>query len=135
MKRMIIIVAIALLVTGALFAEEAVLIDFSKLVADIIPNDDDTPTQNRATVMDYARVAGASFTEDQKAVMKTSLAITNWDVLLASSSRTVERQSLCYTAEAPSKQWGTVLGVRINFPLEPWNSHAFIRPPFEIPAF
>ncbi|MDR2029656.1 MAG: flagellar filament outer layer protein FlaA [Treponema sp.] len=135
MKRMFILVAIALFTVGALFAEEAVLIDFSKLVADIIPNQDNAPTQNRATMMDYANVAGGSFTTEQKAVMKTSLAIPNWDVVLASSSRTVGNQVRSYTLEAPSKQWGTVMGIRIHFPVEPFNSWAIIKPPFDIPAF
>jgi hypothetical protein len=134
MKRMLILVAIGLLVAGALFAEEAVLIDFAKLTADIVPVDD-KPTQNKATMMDYANVAGSSFTTEQKAVMKTSLAITNWEVTLASSSRTVGNMVLSYTKEAPSKQWGTVMGVRIHFPVESFNSWAMIKPPFDIPAF
>jgi hypothetical protein len=135
MKRIFILVAISLFVMGSLFAEEAVLIDFSKLTADIIPGQDDQPTQNRATVMDYSQVAGGSFTTEQRSVMKTSLAITNWDVTLASSSRTVENQVRSFTREAPSRQWGTVMGVRIHFPVESWNSWATIRPPFDIPAF
>jgi hypothetical protein len=135
MKRMFILVAIALFIVGSLFAEEAILIDFSKLTADIVANQDNQPTQNRATAMDYANVAGGSFTTEQKAVMKTSLAITNWDVVLASSSRTVGNQVNSYTLEAPSKQWGTVMGVRIHFPVENWNSWALIKPPFDIPAF
>jgi hypothetical protein len=135
MKRIFILVAITLLVMGSLFAEEAILIDFSKLTADIIPDQDDKPTQNRATVMDFSQVAGGSFTPEQKAVMKTSLAINNWEVKLASSSRSIGNQVRSYTLEAPSKQWGTVMGVRIHFPVEPWNSWATIRPPFEIPAF
>ena len=134
MKRMLILVAIGLLLAGALFAEEAVLIDFAKLTADIVPVDD-KPTQNRATMMDYSNVAGNSFTTEQKAVMKTSLAITNWEVIFASSSRTVGNMVLSYTKEAPSKQWGTVMGVRIHFPVESFNSWAIIKPPFEIPAF
>ncbi|MDR2759769.1 MAG: flagellar filament outer layer protein FlaA [Spirochaetaceae bacterium] len=135
MKRMFILVAIALFIVGSLFAEEAILIDFSKLTADIVANQDNQPTQNRATAMDYANVAGGSFTTEQKTVMKTSLAITNWDVVLASSSRTVGNQVNSYTLEAPSKQWGTVMGVRIHFPVENWNSWAIIKPPFDIPAF
>ncbi|MDR1178352.1 MAG: flagellar filament outer layer protein FlaA [Spirochaetaceae bacterium] len=135
MKRMFILVAIALFIAGSLFADEAVLIDFSKLVADIVPNQDNAPTQNRATMMDYSNVAGGSFTTEQKAVMKTSLAITNWDVVLASSSRTVDNQIRSYTVEAPSKMYGTVLGMRIHFPVEPFNSWARINPPFEIPAY
>jgi len=135
MKRMLILLTIVLLSVGTLFAEEAVLIDFSTLTADIMANDDDKPTQNRATIMDYGMVAGASFTEEQKSVMKTSLAITNWNVNLASSSRFVDNMIRTYTAEAPSKQYGTVMGVRIHFPVEPFNSWATIRPPFEIPAY
>jgi hypothetical protein len=134
MKRMLILVAIVSLVGGTLFAEEAVLIDFAKLAADIVPVDD-KPTQNRATMMDYSNVAGSSFTTEQKSVMKTSLAIENWEVLLASSSRTVTNMVLSYTKEAPSKQWGKVMGVRIHFPVESHNAWAMIKPPFEIPAF
>jgi hypothetical protein len=138
---MLILVAIVSLVAGSLFAEEAVLIDFGKLTADIhvavSPDDeDDTPNQNRQTMMDFSRVRyGGSFTEEQRKVMKTSLAITNWEVLLSSSSRTVTNMVLSFTREASSKQWGTVMGVRIHFPLESYNSWAFIKPPFDIPAY
>jgi hypothetical protein len=141
MKKMLVLVAIVSLVAGSLFAEEAVLIDFGKLAADIHvslgPNDeDDTPNQNRATMMDYSSVRfGGSFTQEQKAVMKTSLAIGNWEVLLASSSRTIPNMVLSHTREAQSKQWGTVMGVRVRFPVENFHSWAVIKPPFEIPAF
>jgi hypothetical protein len=136
MKRMFILVAIVLLTVGVLFAEEAILIDFSKLAADISVNTQDGAlNQNRATAMDYANVAGGSYTTEQKSVMKTSLAITNWEVVLASSSRTIGNQVRSYTMEAPSRQWGTVMGVRIHFPVESYNSWARINPPFEIPAF
>jgi hypothetical protein len=136
MKRMFILVAIVMLTVGALFAEEAILIDFSKLAADIsVNNQEGVLNQNRATAMDYANVAGGSYTTEQKSVMKTSLAITNWEVVLASSSRTVGNQVRSYTMEAPSRQWGTVMGVRIHFPVESHNSWARINPPFDIPAF
>jgi hypothetical protein len=135
MKRMFILLAIVLFAAGFVFAEEAVLIDFGLLAADILPDQDNQPTQNRRTVMDYSNIAGGSFTQEQKAVMKTSLAIANWDVTLASSSRFVQNQMLTYTKEAPSKQWGTVMGLRIHFPTEPYNSWAIVKPPFEIPAF
>jgi hypothetical protein len=138
MKRIFILITVALFITGTSFAEEAILIDFAKLAADITVNDDSDnagPNQNRRTMMDYGTVAGGSFTTEQKQVMKTSLAIANWEVDLASSSRTVGNVTRSYTSEAPSKQWGTVLGVRIHFPVEPFNSWAIIRPPFEIPAY
>jgi hypothetical protein len=136
MKRMFILVAIVVLTVGALFAEEAILIDFSKLAADIsVNNQEGVLNQNRATTMDYANVAGGSYTAEQKSVMKTSLAITNWEVVLASSSRTIGNQVRSYTMEAPSRQWGTVMGVRIHFPVESHNAWARINPPFDIPAF
>jgi hypothetical protein len=139
MKKMLILVVIAIL-AGPLFAEEAVLIDFTLLKADIhvrlSENDNsDQPNQNRRTMMDFSHVAGGSFTTQQRSVMKTSLAIEQWEVLLASSSRTVSSVGLSYTREAPSNQYQTVMGVRVNFPIEPFNSWALVKPPFEIPAF
>jgi hypothetical protein len=140
MKRIFILLTIMLTAVG-LFAEEAILIDFTKLAADIIPaqqqeeGQEPQMTQNRATIMDYGAVTGGSFTEEQKQIMKTSLAIRNWNIILASSSRTVNREVLSYAEEADSKQYGKVLGVRVNFPTEPWNSWALIKPPFEIPAY
>jgi len=123
-----------------LFAEEGVLVDFSTLKADIHistnPNDKtDTPNQNKQTVMDFSHTAGSSFTAQQKALMNTSLAIGNWEVHLASSSRTVQNVSLSFTKEAASKEYGTVMGVRVRFPTEPFNSWALVKPPFDIPAY
>ncbi|MDR0487744.1 MAG: flagellar filament outer layer protein FlaA [Treponema sp.] len=139
MKRVFVLVVVALL-AGLLFAEEGVLIDFSLLKADIHVKVSDTdqgtaPNQNRQTMMDFSHVAGGSFTTQQKSAMKTSLAIENWEVVLASSARTVENIGLSYTREAPSKQFDTVMGVRVHFPVEAHNSWAMIKPPFEIPAF
>lgn len=136
MKRIFILLLVALFAAGSLFAEEAVLIDFSLLKADILPDEQtEKPTQNQHTVMDYANVAGASYTDEQKALMKTSLAITNWDVVLSSSSRNVNTVGFSYTQETESKNFGTVMGVRIHFPVENFNSWAKIVPPFSIPAF
>ena len=130
MKRIFILLVAALIFAGAVFAEEAILIDFTQLKADLVNN-----TQNRQTVMDYGQVAGSSFTQEQKTAMKTSLAIPNWEVVFSSSSRTIANVTNTYTREAPSKQWGTVMGVRVHFPLENYYSKATIKPPFEIPAF
>lgn len=135
MKRMFILVAIALLTVGAVFAEEAVLIDFAKLAADSEPNQDNVMTQNERTLMDYSQAAGATFTPEQREIMRTSLAMPNWDIVLAPSSRTIANQINSYALEAPSKKYGNVLGVRIHFPVESFNSWARIQPPFEIPAF
>jgi hypothetical protein len=141
MKKMLILVVIAMIAVP-LFAEEGVLIDFSLLKADIyvstIPNDtsgDGAPNHNRQTMMDFSHVAGGSFTAQQKGLMKTSMAIQNWEVLLASSSRTNQNISHSFTKEAASKEFGTVMGVRVRFPVEPFNSWALIKPPFDIPAY
>lgn len=145
MRRQFIVVALTLLFVGviAVAADEAVLIDFSLLKADIIadPVEKGTFLENRNTMMDFSGTAGASYTEDQKQQMRVSLAIRNWDVVLASSSRNNFSQSLSFTAEAPvsqdAKQFAgkTVFGVRVRFPTEPFNSWAKIQPPYEIPAF
>jgi len=140
MKRIIILLAIALVTAGMLFADEAVLIDFSKLTADMRVKTDSndqstTPNQNRRTMMDYGQIAGGTFTDQQKSLMKTSLAIVNWDVKFNSSSQTIANVSNTYTREAPSKQWGTVMGVRVHYPVDYAYSKATIKPPFEIPAY
>jgi len=89
----------------------------------------------------FSGTAGASYTEEQRKQMRVSLAIRNWDVVLASSSRTNMNQSLSMTAEATlaadAKQFAgkTVLGVRVRFPVEDFNGWAKVQPPFEIPAF
>lgn len=144
MKRYVIL--IALLCAGAmLYAEEAVLIDFAKLATDISiagPGGKAIP-QNKSTLMDFSAsaIAGSSLPPDTAAMMKTSLAIENWEVVLASSSRTVENQANSYTKEAPVSAKATryagekVMGVRIHFPVESFNSWALIKPPFDIPAF
>ncbi|MDR2516011.1 MAG: flagellar filament outer layer protein FlaA [Spirochaetaceae bacterium] len=145
MKRSFMLIAMALLVAGAVIAEEAVLIDFTKIAADIYvdpgnpegaqDSGDQAPNQNRQTMMDFSGVAGNSYTQAQKQVMRTSLGLENWEVHLASSSRTVINQGLSFTKPAASTQYGTVMGVRVHFPVEPFNSWARIAPPFEIPAY
>jgi hypothetical protein len=150
MKRIFILVVIALFAVGALMAEEATLIDFSKLAVDIYVDPGDPSSgdedaqaaegeqennQNRQTMMDFSTVAGNSYTPEQKQVMKTSLAIPNWDVTLSSSSRNVTNMVLSFTREVASKQWEKVMGVRVHFPVENFNSSARVVPPFEIPAY
>jgi len=142
MKRRFILVAIALLLVSAFaMAEEGILIDFAKLNADIIAGPDGKMTQNRRSVMDYSNVAGASFTTEQKALMRTSLAIGNWEVALNSSARNVTSVSVSGARAAPVSQNAknfagqTVLGVRVNFPNWNSNANAVIKPSFEIPSY
>ena len=148
MKRLFRYVVVGLLLLGgtALFADESVLIDFTKLGADQTLGTNKTPTENGATLVDYSAVAGASFTDEEKAAMKSSLALNNWQVILASSARSIVNQSVTMTKEAVTsgnaKQFNgadmaskKILGVRIHFPLEPYNSWAIVQPPFDIPAY
>jgi len=150
MKRLFTGAVIAILLCGAVvaFADTSVLIDFSKLAADVTIGTGKEPNENKATIMDFSEVAGASFTDEERAAMKTSLALGNWEVMLASSARSVANQSLSMTKEAAVKSTakkipGTdteiagkkVLGVRVHFPVESYNSWAIVKPPFEIPAY
>jgi hypothetical protein len=146
MRRQVIVFALALILVGAftaVSADEAVLIDFSLLKADIQadPVNQGKFLENRNTMMDFSGTAGASYTEEQKKTMRTSLAIRNWDVVLASSSRNNLNQSLSQTAEAlvskDAKRFAglPVLGFRVHFPVADHNSWAKVAPPFEVPAF
>jgi hypothetical protein len=147
MKRLFIFVVVGLLLGGtALFADQSMLIDFTKLGADQVLGSNKAPTENAATLVDYSSVAGASFSDEEKAAMKSSLALGNWQVTLASSARSIANQSVTMTKEATTnanaKQFNgedmaskKVLGVRIHFPVEPYNSWAIITPPFDIPAY
>ncbi|GMO46838.1 MAG: flagellar filament outer layer protein FlaA [Termitinemataceae bacterium] len=135
MKRIFIFVSLSLFVWQALFADEKVLIDFTKLAPDILQGEENITPQNRQTVMDFSRNAGTNYTPEQRAVMKTSLAIPNWIVRLTSSSRSVENDGLSFTRVVNSTLYGNVMGVRVHFPEWTYNSNAFIRPPFDIPAY
>jgi hypothetical protein len=146
MRKQTIVIVLALILVGAftvVSADEAVLIDFSLIKADIKadPVNQGKFLENRNTMMDFSGTAGASYTDEQKKQMQTSLAIRNWDILLASSSRSNINQSLSQTAEATidsgAKQYAgqTVMGFRVHFPVADFNSWAKVAPPFEIPAF
>ena len=124
MKKMLILAVIVSLAAGSLFAQqqqgEAVLIDFTRLVA----GDDG---ENADTLVDFSTARYPDMT--------TSLAIGNWDVEIAPSANTVTARSRSLVREAASDRFGTVMGVRVHFPVERFHSWAFVRPPFEIPAF
>ena len=148
MKRLFIFAFVVALLLGgtALFADESVLIDFTKLAADTTIGANKTPTENAATLIDYSNIAGASFTDADKALMKSSLSLGNWQVTLASSARSISNQSVTMTREATTsakaKQFNgqdmankKVIGIRVHFPVEPFNSWAMITPPFDIPAY
>lgn len=144
MKRTFILLAAALLFSGAVaFAEEAVLIDFALLNADIVAdeNNEEKMTQNRRTVMDYGAVAGASYTDEQKALMRSSLAIEEWLVELNSSAQNPAALAVSHAKESTVSEEAknfagqTLLGVRVNFPTWANNANARIAPAFNIPLY
>jgi len=148
MKKNLVLSAMALMLVGAsAFAKESTIIDFSLLDADIAvyPQEYDgeqTPNQNKRTVMDYGKTAGASFTTEQKNLMKTSLYIGEWEVVLNSSARTVSSLAKSVVKAAPVKDSAKVpfagqkvMGVRVVFPTIAANANAKIVPPFIIPAY
>lgn len=134
--------AAMLLVGGVAFASEATVIDFTLLDADCVEDDNGNATQNSHTVMDYSTAAGATFSEDQKDMMKTSLALPEWEVLLNSSAKSVVSLADSKVVAAPVKAeadvpfaGSNVMGVRIIFPEWNSNANAKIVPPFDIPAY
>jgi hypothetical protein len=136
MKRIFILSIISLLAVGSLLAKEDVLIDFTKLQADTTAEDNNGVTAlNEATTIDTSNHTANNYTDEQKALMKTSLAIDNWLVKISKSSSTPGIQSVSKAKESDSKAHGKVLGARALFPNVSWNATAVIKPPFEIPAF
>ncbi|MBO7639467.1 MAG: flagellar filament outer layer protein FlaA [Treponema sp.] len=143
MKRTLVLTAAVMLLAGTFgFAKESVLIDFTQLEADSVPNEEGVPQENSRTVMDYSVAAGATFTGEQKSLMKTSLALPNWEVVLNSSARNVQSVALSQVVPAPVKDsadvpfaGSNVMGVRIVFPTWNNNANAKIVPPFEIQAY
>ncbi|MGI5078338.1 flagellar filament outer layer protein FlaA [Treponema maltophilum] len=140
MKRSFVLVAMAFLLVGSLaFGEKAVLIDFSSLDADIVADENGKPTVNKRTVMDFSKVSSISFDDTQKALMRTSLALTDWEVQLNSSARIVANMQHSIVKSAPvisgPFQGKNVMGVRVVFPTAPVNANARIMPAFDIPAF
>lgn len=143
MKRTFILVVMAFLLIGSfMVAEEATIIDFTILDADIIADENGNPTQNRRSVMNYGVAAGATFTDEQKALMKTSLSLPSWEVVLNSSAKTTVSLATSTVVAAPVRENAkvpfagkNVMGVRILFPSSMVNSNAYIKPAFEIPAY
>jgi hypothetical protein len=133
MKRFAIVFVLTFtLFAGTVLADTQVLIDFGILTADTQIGD---RFHNAATMIDFSGAAGASYTDEEKREMKVSLALDQWEVMLASSSKTVENLRFSFTKPITSRRYGTVLGARIHFPTGAFNSWAIIKPPFEIPVF
>jgi hypothetical protein len=141
MKRFFIFLVIAV-VAGSAFAAERTLIDFSILTPDVVVGEGDAARdEHERTLVDFAEVAGASFTDEERGLMKSSLYIGNWEVVLNSSAQTARSQAnskalpATIRDNAPDFPGDTVLGARVVFPTESHNAWALIRPPFEIQAY
>jgi hypothetical protein len=138
MKRIGILLILIFTVFAISVAEESVLIDFTTLTADMDVGD---RQENEATLISFADKAGTGYSDEEKQNMRISLVIENWTIELASSSRTVENMSLSKVITAPVNDDATqfagdnVMGIRIHFPDQPYNSWALVKPPFEIPAY
>lgn len=138
MKRVAILLVFAFVSVFSLIAEEAIVIDFNKLVADFPA---DKPVQNQATITDFSSAAGSSFSQAEKDQMKTSLAIANWEVILNTSATSVLSARFSHAraakvgANAAQYANESILGIRVYFPTEPVNAFATVLPPFEIPAY
>ena len=92
--------------------------------------------------MDYSVSAGATYTEQQKDLMRTSLVLNEWEVVLNSSAKSVTALADSQVVPAPVKSsadvpfaGSNVMGVRIVFPSWNSNASAMIVPPFTIPAY
>jgi len=134
MKKILVFLAAFLIVSGAAFAEESVLVDFNELL-------DDYQGQHQATLVDFSSTAGTRYTEEEKAAMNTSLYVPNWDVMLSSSSRTIENDKYSYvravtvSENAAQFSGNQVMGIRVHYPEGTFNSYAWVKPPFAIPAY
>ena len=147
MKRCLATAAVLALAVGAAVADQSVLIDFSQLTRDTqVRPDSNGNDEHQTTLVNFAEHAGSSFAPEDLDQMQVSLAIENWDVVLSSSARTIENQTLSITREATIKDDARdfngetmagrmVMGVRVHFPEAAFNAFARIEPPFEIPAF
>ena len=124
MKRTLLFAAAVMLLAGfTVSADESTLIDFTLLEADCVADQEGNPTQNKHTVMDFSTAAGATFTPEQKDLMKSSLALPEWEVTLNSSARSIRSSGLSTVVAAPVRSEsnqpfaGTnVMGVKIIFP-------------------
>lgn len=146
MKKTLALSSAVLMLFGAsVFAKESTLIDFTTLDADITIKAEDSDVeipQNSRTIMDYGIAAGASFNKDQKDLMKSSLYLEEWEVILNGSARNVNALAQSVVKPAPVRDsadvpfaGSNVMGVRIVFPTAAVNSNAKIVPPFDIPAY
>lgn len=140
MKKYLSFVLVLLLVAGSFtFGEKATLIDFASLDPDIVMDENGEATVHSRTAMDYSDVSAISFDDTQKAMMRTSLALRDWEVNLNDSAQTTQNMRYSMVKSAPNVsgpyEGKNVMGVRVLFPTAAVNANARIEPAFNIPAF
>ncbi len=68
-------------------------------------------------------------------IQQSDMLLDKWQVLLNSSANTVENRRNSYTSPIKTKGGDTVLGARIHFPTDSYNSWAKIAPPFPFVSY
>ncbi len=58
-----------------------------------------------------------------------------WLVSLNSSANIMPNIALSYVTNATSTKYGNVMGIRIHYPVEAWNSYASIAPPYAMSLY
>ncbi len=171
MQKKILLLLFTIFAVSIIFPKQSVLIDFNKLKAngngidpsqslaqddpqmiDYTNHDPVNRRENMPTLIDYSRVAGTSFTEDQMKGMKISLSCYNWEVSLNSSAKFVKNVENTFCTEwhtkavpvlleddthppADQPKGFNILAIRVDFPEEAHNCWALVKPPFDIPVF
>lgn len=122
MKKLLMLLTCLLFASSVYALTNSTLIDFS-LTGDVANLQDDP--------------------NDTNSVVKVSenLFNNNWVVWLNDSANLVQNRRLTFASNVDSKgnngQWdaGKVLGIRIHFPVEKWNSYATIKPIYDIEMY
>ncbi|MFI3256871.1 MAG: flagellar filament outer layer protein FlaA [Spirochaetales bacterium] len=140
MKRSLVFLAIVFFLVGSVaFGERGTIIDFSSLEPDIVADENGNPTVHSRTVMDFSNATSVNIDDEQKALMRTSLALTDWEVHLNDSAQNPVsmRNSMVKSAPVVSGPYAgmNVMGVRVVFPTIAAHANARIEPAFDIPAF
>lgn len=134
MKRLLALLGFTLLLTTTtIFAETSTIIDFADLT-------EDQDGLNTATIIDYSSIAGTTYGDEDKNLMKESLFVNSWDVVLNKSAQNVQNDRLSFTQSVFVKESAKrfageqVMGVRVHFP-DNFDANAIVQPPFDIPAY
>lgn len=58
-----------------------------------------------------------------------------WLVTLNSSARIMPNTKLSYVTNTTSQKYGNVMGIRVHYPVEAWNSYATVAPPYAVSLY